>query len=249
MNLEEVKANAWRKLIALGDNPYPGRGIIMGMDESGQYLVQVYWLMGRSENSRNRIFAIEKNGILKTVAADPSKVQDPSLTIYVAMAEDDKIYAVSNGHQTLDVLHFGNLDELKSAITENFWQYEPDGPNFTPRITALFRPRFIGKQTAEISILKRSPLGPKCIQNLYKIPITEPGFGYCVHTYDGDGDPLPPFSGDPYLLPLKGSIRGIAKNIWRHLNEENRVSLAVKFIEIRKPESAIFIINKYSAVE
>ena len=245
----ELRVAAWNNLMKLKRNLYPGRGIIMGMDESGKYLIQVYWIMGRSENSRNRIFVIEEKGILKTEAADPAKVKDPALIIYIAMAEESPgRYAVSNGHQTLDASQSESLDGLKSKMTENVWRYEPDAPNFTPRITAVFRPHFIGHQIAEISILKKSPFGPERVQNLYKIPIIEPGFGYCIHTYDGDGDPLPSFSGDPYLLPLEGDIKNIAEKIWSNLDEENRVSLAVKFIEIRAPKSEIFVINKYTAV-
>jgi len=247
-NLTDLKANAYENLWKLQRNPYPGRGIIMGLDESGKYLVQVYWIMGRSENSRNRIFVTEEKGIVKTEAADPAKVKDPSLIIYIAMAEEyPGRYAVSNGHQTKDAVRFESLDGLKN-ISENAWRYEPDSPNFTPRITAVFRPRFMGSQIAEISILKKSLFGSECIQNLYKIPITEPGFGYCIHTYNGDGDPLPSFSGDPYVLPLEGDIKDIAEKIWMNLDKENRVSLAVKFIDVRTPNSETYVINKYFTV-
>lgn len=227
----------------LRKNPYPGRGIIVGMDETGEYLVQVYWIMGRSENSRNRIFVVEEGGVLKTAPFDPAKVKDPSLIIYTAMAEDDAEddyrYAVSNGHQTMDALK--GLRYLTGG-----WQYEPDIPNFTPRISGLiaFDAPF-GIQTAEFSLLKKSPFSHCCESYLYKLDISAPGLGYCITTYDGDGEPLPSFTGDPYLLPLVGDINAIAQTIWDALNGENRVSLAVKFIDIRNHKSQIVVINKY----
>jgi len=239
----EQKKQAESNLLALKANPYPGRGIIVGMDKSGKYLVQVYWIMGRSENSRNRIFVIEEGGVLKTAPVDPTKVKDPNLIIYTAMEETLTHYAVSNGQQTSDALSIRGLDS--SMMT---WEYESDPPNYTPRISALFIPRvFANPQTAEISILKKSPFNDHCDRYLYKLNMDYPGLGYCVTTYSGDGNPLPSFSGDPYLLPLTGDINNVAKTIWDSLNEENRVSLAVKFIEIEKRETEIVVINKYEA--
>lgn len=185
--------------------------------------------MGRSENSRNRIFIIDKDGSLKTAAADPSKVSDPSLIIYTAMSENQESYAVSNGAQTEDALS----DDGLSSLMKSGWKYEPDGPNFTPQITGLFRPRRFNVPIAEISILKKSASSDLCEEFLYEAPILEPGYGYCVTTYNGDGEPLPSFSGEPYLLPLEGNVKSIAKAIWDALDDENRVSLAVKFIGIK----------------
>ncbi|MHB8903988.1 MAG: IMP cyclohydrolase [Patescibacteria group bacterium] len=240
------KKLAQENLLKLKNNPYPGRGIIVGMDETGKYLVQVYWIMGRSENSRNRIFVVDdddSHGTLKTAAADPAKVKDPSLIIYTAMYETLTRYAVSNGHQTGSALAKRGL---KAAMES--WQYEPDSPNFTPRITAVMRPRAWEKQIAEISILKKSQFSDACQRDLYVVPISTPGLGYCVTTYSGDGNPLPSFEGNPYLLPLTGGIYGVTQTIWDVLNEENRVSLAVKFIEIETRETFIEIVNKYNAV-
>jgi len=243
---ENLKEKAKLNLLALQDNRYPGRGIIVGMDESGQYLVQVYWIMGRSENSRNRIFVQEPGGILKTAPANPSKVKDPSLIIYTAMAETLTTYAVSNGHQTLNALVSDGMSELPDN-----WQYEPDAPNYTPRITALFD--FNKKSNnvimSKISILKKSPFGNYRNSYSYDLAVNSPGLGYCVTTYNGDGDPLPSFSGDPYLLPLEGDIDNIAQTIWNSLDNENRISLAVKFINLNIRESEIRIINKYEAVK
>ncbi|MFA5000000.1 MAG: IMP cyclohydrolase [Patescibacteria group bacterium] len=223
----ELEIRAKNNLLALKQNPYPGRGIIVGMDETGKYLIQVYWIMGRSENSRNRVFVIEDNGVLKTAPFDPAKVKDPSLIIYTAMAEILTHYAVSNGHQTLDALSIKGLD---SSLKK--WEYEPDSPNYTPRISALLEPRVFAPQIAELSILKKSPFSDMCNRYLYKLDISSPGLGYCITTYNGDGNPLPSFTGDPYLIPLTGGIEDIAQTFWDSLNKDNKVSLAVKFIEI-----------------
>lgn len=234
---------AGKNLSALASNPYPGRGIICGLDESSKYLIQVYWIMGRSENSRNRIFVIEDGGVLKTAAADPAKVKDPSLIIYTAMSETLTKYAVSNGHQTVDALSESGLD-----LAMMNWTYEPDQPNYTPRISALLEPKVWSEQVVEMSILKKSPINDECERHIYNLPLSIPGLGYCITTYAGDGNPLPPFAGDPYLLPLAGSIEDVARAIWAVLNEDNRVSLAVKFIEIKKRETLMTVINKYNAV-
>lgn len=243
--LQIARKTAENNLLALKENHYPGRGIIAGMDETGKYLVQVYWIMGRSENSRNRIFVCEKGGILKTAAADPKKIKDPSLIIYTAMAENRDQYAVSNGEQTMDAVL--NEEGLGSAMMP--WEYEPDAPNFTSRITAIFD-LSRGCSLAEMSILKKSPMNSQCNEHLYRLPlsISSPGLGYCITTYSGDGDPLPPFQGDPYLLPLIGGIKNVAQTIWDTLNEDNRVSLAVKFINIKTRQTMRKVINKYNVV-
>lgn len=241
--LKTLQARAENNFLVLSENAYPGRGIIVGLDETGKYLVQVYWIMGRSENSRNRIFIQEPGGILKTAPADLKKVKDPSLIIYTAMFEDLS-YAVSNGHQTIDALRSGGLHQSMKK-----WTYEPDEPNYTPRITALFYSlREENPHRVEISILKKSPFNGICDRYLYDLEVSEPGLGYCVTTYVCNGDPLPSFKGDPYLLPLFGDIDSVARRIWAALNEENRVSLAVKFINIEKRESSIKIINKHLVV-
>lgn len=243
--LQIARKTAENNLLALKENPYPGRGIIAGMDETGEYLVQVYWIMGRSENSRNRIFVCEKGGILKTAAADLKKIKDPSLIIYTAMAENRDQYAVSNGEQTMDAVL--NKEGLGKAMMR--WEYEPDAPNFTPRITAIFD-LSRGCPLAEMSILKKSPINSQSDEYFYRLPLSmsSAGLGYCITTYSGDGDPLPPFQGDPYLLPLIGDIENVAQTIWDTLNKDNRVSLAVKFIRQRTRQTLMKVINKYKAV-
>jgi IMP cyclohydrolase len=246
MNAEVMIALAQRNFLALSLNPYPGRGIVAGLSETGEYMVQVYWIMGRSENSRNRVFKVEdETGRLYTEAADPSKVKDPSLIIYNAMREEVPFYVVSNGDQTDTVvagLYEGGAFYLNEVLHNR--QYEPDGPNFTQRITAVSQLTRVGQRTC-MSILRKSEFGGRCDHITYELH-PGPGFGYCITTYSGDGNPLPSFRGDPLLMPLMGGPENIAQAYWDALNEDNRVSLAVKWIDISNGGSDILIINKYA---
>lgn len=252
----ENHAIAERNLIALQANPYPGRGLVVGVDQSGHFLVQIYWIMGRSKNSQNRIFSVE-GGRLFTEAADLTKVADPSLIIYNAMLERDckggppEFYIVSNGDQTdtvfsqLSALICPHYTYLPTVL--RFRKYEPDSPNFTPRITAITHLGTNGWR-AEIAILRKSMWGDECDRLHYQYTNIAKGFGFCVTTYSGDGDPLPAFNGEPLLMPIPGSMRDILSTFWDSLNEANRVSLAVKMISIKTGKSVILVQNKYSKV-
>jgi hypothetical protein len=251
------RAEAERNFSDLQQNPYPGRGFIVGVDESGEFMVQVYWIMGRGEKSRNRVFSVE-GGRLFTEAADPSKMsdEDTKLIIYNAMREVSRgaesglssFYVVSNGDQTDTV--FDRLvpmvhpyfEYLCSCLSDR--EYEPDGPNFTPRITAVTH---LGLRT-EILIHRRSQWGESCDRLHYVYPDIANGFGFCVTTYSGDGNPLPPFRGEPLLMPLSDDGDAIMDTYWQSLSEANRVSLAVKAICRRTGKSQIRIINKYKKV-
>lgn len=242
----------------LANNPYPGRGIIVGLDETGNNLVQVYWIMGRSPNSRNRVFGYdEKEGRLFTEAADPSQVKDPSLIIYNAMREksfEGKSYLsiVSNGAQTDTVMDCPSGRRINDLpVNMSSWVYEPDAPNFTPRITAVSMwMKYTSREAPlfQISILRKSIWSDACDRHLYEFDGVGPGFGYCVTTYSFmsycNGGPLPSFHGEPYLLPLHGDSDLIADIYWDMLDSDNRVSLAVKLIPRRGP-SHIAIINKF----
>jgi IMP cyclohydrolase len=242
MNKAEMNLEVLRR------NSYPGRGIVVGLDETGQYLVQVYWIMGRSANSRNRVFGYDKKeGRLFTEAADPSQVKDPSLIIYNAMRETKSHWVVSNGRQTDAV-----VDSREDFITTICgYAYEPDAPNFTSRVTATSTWSIVPSSDTPgvlISILRKSPWSDACDRHFYEINDLGKGFGYCVTTYRGDGDPLPAFQGEPYLLPLRGDARFIADYYWTEvLNGENKVALAVKFIPKSGP-SEVTIRNKYEKV-
>lgn len=225
-------------------NPYPGRGIVIGLSEDAARLVQVYWIMGRSPNSRNRVFQAEA-GDVWTEAADPTKVEDPSLIIYNAMRELEGVCIVSNGDQT-DTIHnamrHGATFEQALATRE----HEPDAPNHTPRISGLIDMRS-GLALAKLSVVKASAFGPEnSLRNYFHIDDFSPGLGHCVTTYVGDGDPLPPFEGEPFLLPLAAGGEAIADALWDALDDANKVSLAVKTIELDDiGESEVVLRNKY----
>jgi hypothetical protein len=214
---------------------------VAGLDETAHHLIQIYWIMGRSENSRNRIFRSDNTGRLYTEAADPAKMRDPALIIYNAMREKGRHYVVSNGDQTDRVI--GSEDPLYLNVALQGCRYEPDDPNFTQRITALSS--FVEGASAylQLSILRKSAFGNTCDSSWYGY-IPYPGFGHCITTYAEDGSPLPPFHGDPLLMPIRGGIKDVAEAYWGALNEDNRVSLAVKFIDQRIGCSDIYIINK-----
>lgn len=245
MSTENLKLQADANLFKLGENPYPGRGVVVGLDKTGEHLIQVYWIMGRSENSRNRVFGHDGKGRLFTEAADPSKVKDPSLIIYNAMRESHAFAIVSNGHQTDSVAERRSISRDFHDVMRGF-QYEPDAPNFTSRITARSWWDDVNP-AAEMSVLRKSPWSDACDRHLYEINDFGKEFGYCITTYRGDGDPLPTFQGEPYLLPLVGDASQVAKTYWEVLNAYNRVSLAVKFVPMDGP-SNIVIINKYSKI-
>jgi len=237
---------AERNLMAMVNNVYPGRGIIIGRDKTGKNLIQVYFLMGRSPGSRNRIFELEKEeGFLKTAPADSRKVsaqENNELIFYRAMAQKNGLFAVSNGHQTKTIME---LDSSGKNLYEAMFthRYEPDS-NSTPRISAIcsLRKR---KILVEMSILKKSRFGDCCDRGLWSFENFAPGLGYCLTTYETNGNPLPSFEGEPFLLPLNGDIDDIINLIWEVLNEDNRVSIAVKFINIETQNVEMKIINKY----
>lgn len=229
----------------LARNPYPGRGICMGVAPDGS-IVQIYWIMGRSNNSRNRVFVSDKNGLLKTVPANLSEVEDSSLILYNAMAEYHNYYIVTNGEQT-DAM----IDELLVRANPNFYKalnrlcYEPDAPNFTPRITGIHRIKKPGEVETILSIVKKSPFDDSSLLKVFSFNNIPKGVGYCITTYQGDGNPLPSFKGSPYLLPIYETPKDTAEHLWDHLDEANRISIAVKFIEPKSGASNIYVKNKY----
>lgn len=236
---------AGRNLSSLTRNRYPGRGIIVGMSDDGSHLVQVYWIMGRSANSRNRIFKTDcATRRVFTEPADAAAMQDPSLVIYNAMRERGRYFVVSNGDQTDTVIGQQEPIDLAPALSERV--YEPDEPNFTQRITALCSIEDDGA-VLQLAVLRKSIFDTSCNRAFYQYR-PHPGYGYCVTTYAGDGNPLPHFRGDPWLMPLNGSESEITRRYWDALNPDNRVSLAVKFIEIETRTSHVRIINKYAKV-
>lgn len=247
MENDKVFQEAQNNLLALRSNPYPGRGFVVGMDRTGTKLLQLYWLMGRGDDSRNRIFVDQGNGRLFTAIADPSRQpEDTSLIIYCAMEGDGGFYVASNGHQTGDIFTSMMVDGKSHYESVQKWQYEPDAPNFTPRITATF---LLREFLLEISILKKSPFGQGCDRQVFRYQEFTRQLGHCITTYEGDGKPLPSFRGEPYILPLRGeTVEEVAEILWNNLNPDNRVALAIKAVDLGTKRSVIHIINKYPAL-
>ena len=224
-------------------NAYPGRGIVLGRSDDGAW-IQVYWIMGRSDNSRNRIFVCE-DGVVRTEAADPSKVEDPSLIIYNAMRTSGGRFVVSNGVQT-DAIWA--VLEAGGSFTDslNEWHHEPDAPNFTPRISGCTD---VDEQVLWLSILKKSPFSEKASErHFFRLNEVEAGMGYAITTYRSDGDPLPSFEGAPYLLSLSGSAEEIVAHFWSKLNGDNKISLVVRRIEPTSGEVQLVVENRYRPV-
>jgi IMP cyclohydrolase len=247
--LAQLKYEAAVNFSRLAANSYVGRGAVVGLDESGK-LIQLFWLAGRSPNSRNRLFETDGSRLF-TVAADPSKVTDASLVFYNAMREvrsSGVSYAVvGNGKQTDKVAHGFANDESFHSIVEQC-RYDPDAPHFTPGITACchFSPE-TGRAKAAMSILRKARWSSACDRFLFEYDELWPELGYCLTTYVGDGEPLPSFRGEPYLVPLFGEGPVIARTYWDAFDPENRVALAVKSIP-RDGRSELVIINQYQKV-
>lgn len=226
----------------LKGNTYPGRGIVIGKSKDGKYAVTAYFIMGRSENSRNRIFVEEGEGI-RTQAFDPSKLSDPSLIIYAPVRVLGNKTIVTNGDQTDTIYELMDQQQtFEQALRTR--KFEPDAPNYTPRISGIMHLEN-GEYNYAMSILKSSNGDPKSC-NRYTFAYENPlnGEGHFIHTYMGDGNPLPSFEGEPKLVELDGDIDQLARNIWDSLNEENKVSLFVRYIEIETGKYETRIVNK-----
>ncbi len=223
----------------LSENPYPGRGIILGRSEDGEKAAIAYFIMGRSENSRNRIFVEDGNGI-KTQAFDPEKLEDPSLIIYSPVRVLGQTTIVTNGDQTDTIYEFMKNERTFEAALRTR-TFEPDGPNFTPRISGLVDV----DGDYKLSILK-SAEGNSDSAHRYFFEYDSPvsGQGHFIHTYEGDGNPLPSYEGEPTLVDIKGDIDFFTETIWKSLNAENKVSLFTRFIDIKTGKSETRIRNK-----
>ncbi len=227
----------------LSVNPYPGRGIMLGKSADGKKAVIAYFIMGRSENSRNRIFVEEKDGI-RTQAFDESKLVDPSLIIYAPVRVLGNKTIVTNGDQTDTIYELMNQQQTfeQSLRTREF---EPDAPNYTPRISGIVKADN-GKMNYAMSILKSANGNPDCCERYtfsYSAPLA--GEGRLIHTYMSDGNPLPSFEGEPVLVEIgNDDIDSFANKIWNALNEENKVSLFVRYIDIETGCFESRIINK-----
>ena len=227
----------------IASTSYPGRGIVIGKSADGTKAVIAYFIMGRSENSRNRVFVETEDGI-RTQAFDPSKLVDPSLIIYAPVRVLGNKTIVTNGDQTDTIYELMNQQQTfeQSLRTREF---EPDGPNYTPRISGIVKCSD-GKMNYAMSILKSADGNPECCQRYtftYDAPVA--GLGRFIHTYMSDGDPLPSFEGEPTLVELgNDDIDTFAEKIWNALNDDNKVSLFVRYIDIATNTAESRIINK-----
>jgi len=239
----QIDAMVLRNMTNLKNNAYPGRGIVIGKSPDARNLIQIYWIMGRSENSKNRIFARETSGFVKTEVFDKSKAIDSSLTIYYPIKYYKNCHIVTNGNHTdtiLDGLKYG--ETFEQCLKETY--YEPDHPHYTPRISGLVN-LDDNLYDYQLSIIKRVHGHPEsCVRNFHDYTQAIPGRGHCITTYVGDGNPLPSFEGEPLVVELINDIERVAEHYWGILNEENRVALLVKFIDIDSKRAMIKIINK-----
>ena len=226
----------------LKNNSYPGRGIVIGKSACGKYAVTAYFIMGRSTNSRNRIFVEDGNGI-RTQAFDESKLEDPSLIIYAPVRVLGNKTIVTNGDQT-DTIYEGMDKQMTFEQSLRSRCYEPDAPNLTPRISGIMHVEN-GKYNYALSILK-SNNGREGAHNRYTFAYENPfaGEGHFIHTYESDGNPLPSFEGEPTWVGISGNIDEFTNEVWNALNEDNKVSLFVRYINIETGEFESRIVNK-----
>lgn len=226
----------------LNSNTYPGRGIVIGKTKDGKKAVTAYFIMGRSNNSRNRVFVEDGEGI-RTQAFDPSKLEDPSLIIYAPVRILGNKTIVTNGDQT-DTIYEGMDKQLTFEQSLRSRKFEPDAPNYTPRISGIMHIEN-NKYNYAMSILKSNNGNPDSC-NRYTFAYENPieGQGHFIHTYMHDGEVLPSFEGEPKLVEIDGDIDEFTNMIWSNLNEDNKVSLFVRFIDIKSGEYETRIINK-----
>lgn len=230
----------------IGANEYPGRGIVLGRSSCGKKAVMAYFIMGRSENSRNRVFTAKNAGII-TQAADEAKLQDPSLIIYAPVRVLGNATIVTNGDQTDTVYdHFKNGKGFAKALRTR--EFEPDAPNFTPRISGVVKVNG-GEMKYKLSILKSANGDSSmCERYFYEYETALAGVGHAIHTYKCDGNPIPSFEGEPVRVAINDDIDEFADKLWGSLNCDNKVSLFVRFLDLETEEFDTRIINKYNKV-
>lgn len=226
----------------LKNNSYPGRGIVIGRTKDGKRAVAAYFIMGRSENSRNRVFVEEGEGI-RTQAFDPSKLTDPSLIIYAPVRVLGNKTIVTNGDQT-DTIYEGMERQMTFEQSLRSREFEPDGPNYTPRISGILHIEE-GRFHYAMSILKSNHGSPdSCSRFTFDYENPAAGEGHFIHTYMHDGNPLPSFEGEPKLVEIPDDIDAFTSLLWESLNEDNKVALFVRSIELASGAAQTRIVNK-----
>lgn len=237
MNIYEIKSMKDR----IDGNPYVGRGIVIGKSSDGQKAATAYFIMGRSANSRNRVFTV-KNGEVFTEPFDASKIEDPSLIIYAALRKFENKLIVTNGDQT-DTVYDGIVTGKSFSESLESREFEPDAPNFTPRISGMLT---FGENDFkyEMSILKSlDENGSDCARYTFSYP-SKAGLGHFIHTYVTDGNPIPTFQGEPERVAIPDSIDEFADEIWNYLDENNKISLYVRYTDLTDGSYEEKLINK-----
>ena len=237
MNIYEIKSMKDR----IDGNPYVGRGIVIGKSSDGKKAATAYFIMGRSANSRNRVFTV-KNGEVFTEPFDASKVEDPSLIIYAAIRKFENKLIVTNGDQT-DTVYDGIVTGKSFSESLESREFEPDAPNFTPRISGMLT---FGENyfNYEMSILKSlDENGSDCARYTFSYP-SKAGLGHFIHTYVTDGNPIPTFQGEPERVAIPDSIDEFADEIWNYLDENNKISLYVRYTDLTDGSYEEKLINK-----
>lgn len=237
MNIYEIKSMKDR----IDGNPYVGRGIVIGKSSDGKKAATAYFIMGRSANSRNRVFTV-KNGEVFTEPFDASKVEDPSLIIYAAIRKFENKLIVTNGDQT-DTIYDGIVTGKSFSESLESREFEPDAPNFTPRISGILT---FGENDFkyEMSILKSlDENGSNCARYTFSYP-SKAGLGHFIHTYVTDGNPIPTFQGEPERVAIPDSIDEFADEIWNYLDENNKISLYVRYTDLKDGSYEEKLINK-----
>lgn len=237
MNIYEIKSMKER----IDGNPYVGRGIVIGKSSDGKKAATAYFIMGRSANSRNRVFTV-KNGEVFTEPFDASKVEDPSLIIYAAIRKFENRLIVTNGDQT-DTVYDGIVTGKSFSESLESREFEPDAPNFTPRISGMLT---FGENdfNYEMSILKSlDENGSDCARYTFSYP-SKAGLGHFIHTYVTDGNPIPTFQGEPERVAIPDSIDEFADEIWNYLDENNKISLYVRYTDLTDGSYEEKLINK-----
>lgn len=237
MNIYEIKPIAER----VEGNSYVGRGIVVGKTEDGKKACAAYFIMGRSNNSRNRVFTL-REGDLYTEPFDASKVEDPSLIIYAAVRKFENNLIVTNGDQT-DTIYDGLAEGKSFSQALESREFEPDFPNLTPRISAMLT--FDEKDfTYQMSILKSADeKGSACNRYTFSYPALA-GLGHFIHTYVCDGNPIPTFQGEPERVSIPNDIDAFTNSLWMALDADNKISLYVKYIDLATGEVEERLINK-----
>lgn len=241
-NLKEDEMKKVNLAAEIGATSYPGRGIVIGRTPDGKKAAIAYFIMGRSENSRNRVFVTEGEGI-RTEAFDPSKMEDPSLIIYAPVRVRGTDTIVTNGDQTDTI--YENMDQgdtFEESLRNR--EFEPDAPNYTPRISGVLH--IEGDYTYEMSILKSNNGDPdQCLRFTFSYDNPKAGEGHFTHTYMGDGNPLPSYEGEPTPVEIAtDDLDAFTETVWNALNDDNKVSLFTRFIDVETGKYETRIVNK-----